>query len=103
MSGIHVAQAPVNLYSSPEYGGHIIKAVSEIELKTGRKNKNDNLRHGKDHGWSKENSGGHGANYRNARRNRPENKHRKDYTTAERIKAEVAGVGLAFMVQSTQR
>lgn len=37
VSGIHVAQAPVNLYSSPEYGGHIIKAVSEIELKTGRK------------------------------------------------------------------
>jgi putative DNA primase/helicase len=35
--GIHIAQAPVNLYSSPEYASHIIKAVSEIEDRTGRK------------------------------------------------------------------
>lgn len=37
VSGVHIAQAPVNLYSSPDYAGHIIKAVSEIEAKTGRK------------------------------------------------------------------
>ena len=36
-SGIHIAQAPVNIFLHPEYTGWIINAVKEIESNTGRK------------------------------------------------------------------
>jgi putative DNA primase/helicase len=37
VSGVHIAQAQVNLYSRPEFAGLIVQAVTELEGKTGRK------------------------------------------------------------------
>jgi KaiC/GvpD/RAD55 family RecA-like ATPase len=37
VSGVHIAQAQVNLYSRPEFASLIVQAVAELEEKTGRK------------------------------------------------------------------
>ena len=37
VSGVHIAQAQVNLYSRPEFASLIVQAVSELEEKTSRK------------------------------------------------------------------